>query len=281
MNPKIATVISYCTHDYKWLKPCVEKAKQFSEQVIIPVSDHFFNGAIENRELLDKSYEEVKEVDWLEFEYDPSIYEGMGLQRLNDPFTPTKFMMDIGPREIWFWNQIARLHGFNAINNDIEYVLFLDVDEIVETEKFIPWLDEFPYGNFSAIRFETYFYFRDAKYRAVQTEDWNGITLVKKDKLNDEIFFKHSSERLNFVNFTEGNKLAKTGDKTGTPMIHHYSWVRTKEEMLRKVKSWSHHEDRNWSELVEKEFERDFDVKNDKCFVHDYNYIEVAPYITI
>jgi len=281
MNHKIATVISYCTHDYKWLKPCVEKAKQFSSQVIIPVSDHFFNGEPEDRELLDKSESETEGVDWLEFEYNPSMYEGMGLQRLNDPFTPVKYMVDAGTKEIWFWHQIARLHGFHAVNDDIEYVLFLDVDEIIETEKFIPWLDEFPYRDLSAIRFETYFYFRDIKFRAIPTEDWNGITLVKKDKLNDEIFFKHSSERLNFINFIAGGKLTKIGDKMGTPMIHHYSWVRTKEEMLNKVKSWGHHKDRNWVELVEKEFEREFNTESDTCFVHNYRYDKVTPYITV
>jgi hypothetical protein len=281
MTHNIATVISYCTHDYKWLKHCVEKAKQFSSQVIIPVSDHFFNGEPEDRELLEKSYKEIDGVDWLEFEYDPKLYEGMGLQRLNDPFTPVKYMVDIEPTEIWFWHQISRLQGFNAVSDDIEYVLFLDVDEIVETERFIPWLNTFPYKDFNAIRFDSYFYFRDIKFRAIETEDWNGITLVKKSELNDEIFFKHSSERLNFINFVAGNKVVKIGDKTGTPMMHHYSWVRTKEEMLNKVKSWGHHKDRDWASLVEKEFEREFNPNEDTCFVHGYRYSEISPYITL
>lgn len=277
MNNNIATIISYCTHDYKWLKPCIEHIKPFSNQIIIPISDHFFNGEPEDIELIKKSYEENKDVEFIEFEYNPKQYTG--LQRLNDPFTPVKYMMDIDPKEIWFWNQLARLIGFNQVKDDIEYVLFLDTDEIVDTDRFIQWLNNFPYKEHSAIRFDSYFYFRETKYRAIQTEDWNGITIIKKTALSEDAFFKHSSERLNFINFVSGNKKVKMLGLDGQPMFHHYSWVRTKDEMLRKVKSWSHHLDRNWIELVEKEFERDFNPKTDTCFVHNYNYMEIKPYI--
>jgi hypothetical protein len=39
--------------------------------------------------------------------------------------------------------------------------------------------------------------------------------------------------------------------------------------MLRKVKNWSHKNDRNWDDLIEEEFSRDF---NGKDFVHNYSY---------
>ena len=32
MNHKIATVINYCTHDYKWLRPCVEHVSIFQNK---------------------------------------------------------------------------------------------------------------------------------------------------------------------------------------------------------------------------------------------------------
>jgi hypothetical protein len=52
-------------------------------------------------------------------------------------------------------------------------------------------------------------------------------------------------------------------------MCNHYSWVRTKEEMLRKVTSWAHSNDTNWTALVEEEFSREF---NGTDFVHGYQY---------
>jgi hypothetical protein len=53
------------------------------------------------------------------------------------------------------------------------------------------------------------------------------------------------------------------------PMIHHYSWVRTKEQMLQKVKAWGHNADKDWVSLIEEEFSRPF---NGKCFVNNYSY---------
>ena len=61
-------------------------------------------------------------------------------------------------------------------------------------------------------------------------------------------------------------------------MFHHFSWVRTKEEMLKKVRSWGHKGDRNWIELVEKEFSTDFQ-KTD--FIHGYQYKIVEPLFNI
>ena len=55
----------------------------------------------------------------------------------------------------------------------------------------------------------------------------------------------------------------------GKPMIHHYSWVRTKDEMLKKVLTWGHNKDRDWVKLIEEEFTRPF---NGKCFVNNYEF---------
>ena len=145
MEHKIATVISYCTHDYKWLKPSIDHVRQFSSQIIVPISDHFYNGESEDIDLINKSKEENEGVDFVEFEWNPSLYKDAGLQRLNDPFTPVKYMVDIEPDEIWFWDQMARLLGFNQVSEDIDYVLFLDTDEITDTKRFMEWLgDNYP-----------------------------------------------------------------------------------------------------------------------------------------
>jgi hypothetical protein len=57
--------------------------------------------------------------------------------------------------------------------------------------------------------------------------------------------------------------------KEGLPMLHHFSWVRTKEEMFKKVKNWGHYRDRDWISCIEEEFTRPF---NGKDFVHGYEY---------
>jgi hypothetical protein len=60
------------------------------------------------------------------------------------------------------------------------------------------------------------------------------------------------------------------------PLFHHFSWVRTEQEMLKKVKSWGHKKDRNWEQLVINEFSKPFQGTD---FVHGYSFREVlAPF---
>ena len=276
----ITTVISYCSRSYKFLKPCIQHIKDFSDEIIIPVSDHFFNGDSENCDLINKSIKENPEANFLEFEWNPSLYKNLELQSLNDPFTPVKYMVNINPYEdIWFWNQLQRCIGWE--NTSSKYILFIDADEICHTERFLEWLNIFPYEEYNSIRFDSFFYFLQPSFQSKTTEEWNGITIVKKEALSQETFFLHSSERLNFINFVEGKRKTKTEGLDGMPLWHHYSWVGNKQELLKKTVSWSHNRDRNWEYLIEKEFERDFNPDTDTCFVHNYNYKKVVPYVEV
>ena len=55
-------------------------------------------------------------------------------------------------------------------------------------------------------------------------------------------------------------------------IMHHFSWVRTKEQMLKKVKSWAHQGDKQWVSLIEEEFKYSFKGRD---FVHNYKFIDV------
>ena len=49
-------------------------------------------------------------------------------------------------------------------------------------------------------------------------------------------------------------------------------WVRTKEDMINKVKNWGHKNDKNWIDCVEEEFGRSL---NGTDFIHGYSYTQV------
>ena len=165
----IATIINYCTTDYRFLHYCIEEAKKFSQQIIIPVCSHFFNGEPENRALLQLSYLEHPDVQFVEFSYAEQPY-GM-----YSPLTPFD--------EEWahYWHSTARYVGFHFVH-ECDYVLFLDVDEIVEADRFIKWLQEFNVSDFNALRFSSYFYFREPSNRAIDQFPLNAL-LVKKQAI--------------------------------------------------------------------------------------------------
>jgi len=56
----------------------------------------------------------------------------------------------------------------------------------------------------------------------------------------------------------------------GEVMFDHFSWVRSREVMVKKVMNWGHREDRDWLSLVNKAF--DSDILTTPDFVHGYEY---------
>ena len=83
-NHLITTVINYCSNDYRFIKKCIDEAKKFSHQVIVPVSDHFFDGTKENRDLLNLTYLENPTCEFIEYEFTHKVDEARAILRFGD-----------------------------------------------------------------------------------------------------------------------------------------------------------------------------------------------------
>lgn len=258
---KVASIISFCTNDVRFLKACIEGVKTFSHQVLISVSDHFFNGELENLALLEQIYKQFPDCTFIEFAFDPNeLYGSCAYSREN-------------PDWVHHWHNSARLVAYHFVKEEIDSLFFVDSDEIVESQKFAAWLQK---GcTFNAVRFRTYYYFRETRFQATTWPD--GLLFVKKSALDPD-WLLDSDERMGLFFKMLGRKERFMLGLDGKPMIHHYSWVRTKEEMLKKVTCWGHHWERNWEERVEEEFSRPF---NGTDFVRDYSYREVTPHFDL
>jgi hypothetical protein len=256
---KIATIINYCTNDYKFISHCINEAKIFSEQVIVPVCDHYLDGAPESRELLEKTYNEnLHNAEFCEYKYNRNLFDNL-----------------IGNAK----HAYSRFVGIYKSRDDIDYILFIDSDEIIEGIKFKEYLDKSDFKNYNALLFSCYYYFRDVKFRAKKMED--PCLLVKKSMLSSDMMkqvLSHGQDRIGILSVIPEERRRNILGLDGKPMAHHYSWVRTKEEMIRKVQTFGHKYDRDWISLVEKEFSHEF---NGFDFVHGYEYEVVEPYVSI
>lgn len=259
---KIASVISFCTNDYRYLKSCIEGVARVSSQVIIPVCDHFFDGTLENLQLLEKIYAEFPDCTFIEFAFDPQRLYGTLIQRLLQ-----------SPDWGVHWHNTSRLISYYFLNQEIDYVLFCDVDELFEAEKLMLWAGEFNVADYEALRFSTYWYFREACFQATTYPD--GPLLVKKEVLLPELLL-NEDERMGIFQAIKGKKERLVPGLDGKPMVHHYSWVRTKAEMLKKARSWAHHWERDWETLIEEEYAQEFQGKD---FVRKYQYQKVEPFL--
>ena len=235
------TVICYCTNDYRFIDKCIAEAKLFSDQIVIPVCDHFFNGEPENRLLLEETYAAHPDCTFVEFAYTPG--------KLYSPF-PTYTPSDTG--WIRLWHQTARYIGFLHLKPQIEQVLFLDCDEIPEGDQVLRWLEEGSYRNFNAMRILLYYYALRPTLRAKKLQ--NLVLLARRASLEPRFFF-HPDERYALYRYIEGAKREGVRGVDLKPLFHHYSWVRPSSECLQKADTWGHRDDNDWPDEIRRAFE--------------------------
>lgn len=232
----VSVVISYCSNDKCFIKPLIKQCKIFTDEIVIVSCSHYFNGEKDN-ELEDLS-----------------------------PLGVNHFIFDYLPNnDIKYHHNYARFKGLELSRR--EFVLFLDADEIPDGNLMNNFLMEVGLQHNSIINFKCYWYFREPIYRALRNEICG--LLAHRSLLTENLFFT-PLERWSYKLYNIPS--IEDADHNGLVILHHFSWVKTKSQMLKKVSSWGHHADKNWIELIEKEFEREF---NGYDFVHGYRFESV------
>jgi len=234
----IATLISYCTNDYRFIGKCIAEAGKFSDQIVIAVCDHFFDGTPENRGLLEWTYAEHPACRFVEFAYLPDR-----LYSRYHSLTPEDRDWSI------YWAAATRYIGFHFLDADVDWVLFLDSDEIVEGEAFAEW---FASPGFDAMRLAAWLYAVKPTLRMQRAV--NLPLLVKKNTLVPSTLM-NPLERIGAYLAHPGPKREEVVGRGGRPLVHHYSWTRTKEECYQKTRTWGHRHDADWPRLIEEAFD--------------------------
>jgi hypothetical protein len=236
-NNMVSVVVNYCTNDERFIRKSLNNLLQISDDIIVPISDHFFDGGIEN----------IQSIETLMLEYPTVTFK---LYNWNN----TQF-----PR---YWHNYSRVIGTKLAR--YEWVLYLDSDEMIDAELFQKFLNG-GINQYDSYKLACYWYFREPMYQSTKWED--SPVLVKKHLVNIDVNNKYLEREQMHEILNVSKKRMVTF--TNLPFVHHFSWVRTKEEMLKKVKSWGHNKDKNWVSLVEEEFSREF---NGTDFIHGYEY---------
>lgn len=237
----LTSILHYCTIDFNFLEVNLNQLNKFSDEIIIPICDHLFEGEPENELLLHESIRIINEYNNARY----IIFKWQGKKQ--NP---------------GYYHNLTRKIGTDAAKDG--WLLFVDADEILD-DNFKDWFD-INKNNNNAYWLTAYWYFREPTYRATTTEG-AGLLIKKKQCIWNVNIRKERQQLFNIPNFIDGsNQLI---GYNGIPMMHHYSWVASKENMILKVKNWGHRNDKSWVELIENEFLHFF---NGKDFIHDYNY---------
>ena len=244
---KVSVTIQYSTSDLRFLETNLRQVSKFSDDIIVTMCERYYNGETENAELVERSVKIVNSFENVRLEIIP--WHGRSQYAA-------------------YYHNMSRYTGYRLAKYD--WVLFLDSDEIV-TDEFGAWFDANS-GTDCTYVFGCNWYFRSPHNRA-KREEGAGCLMRKSHCADWDVFnnleLKQFYERL----YREGRLKAHDDTPvyglTGKPMVHHFSWVRNRTEMLTKVQNWGHFQDKNWTELVLNEFTHPF---NGTDFVHNYEY---------
>jgi hypothetical protein len=246
MECNLSVVVLYCSHERDLIDKVIEPLTKISNDVVVVSLSHFFTGEPDSRAL-----EKLKELSETYKEVKPRL-----LQWKYIPGAPQNF-----------WPCEMRLHGFGETDPSKKWVMFVDSDEILrKPDAFNAWFSDLSKQSeqFNAYKLSSYWYFLSPLRRSKVIED--SIVLVQKKSLGMPNFRNYSGEREKLAD----SFVRDVRDLEGDIFFDHFSWVRSKEILLQKVSSWSHRNDKNWTELLLKAYQED--ILTTKDFVHNYEY---------
>jgi hypothetical protein len=236
----ISVIISYCNNDLKFLEKSLLQLKKITDDIFVSYSEYALNGELEDAQLLHT------------------------MKGICNKYGATPCLIEYNPEKPPKYHH--NLFRFVPVwETQYDYIMYLDCDEIIDGDLMKQYLEIKDYENYDAVAFKSYWYFRQMNYRAHLTETAGCMT--RKKFINHNYTFSER-ERWEFVHRPE-MKWIDGVTFNEQIMVHHYSWARSKEEMIKKVTTWAHRGDRDWISLIEEEFSRDF---NGTDFVHQYKY---------
>jgi len=238
----LSAVVPFCSLESDLIDRVVRSLAPVCGRIVVVYLTHFFTGEPdpEAHEIVTRLASEVPEVVPVRVQWNATQ----------------------GKTHQAFWPCELRLRGF--VNTVTPWILMVDADEVLRNaERFAEWFatrKDTP----STPKLANYWYFLSERRRAKPLED--SIVLTHRSLMMFPMFRAFTLERTAFC--VKDERMVK--DLQGEPMFDHFSWVRSPEKLRRKVATWGHREDRNWSEALEVALSQDPLTTPD--FLHGYEF---------
>lgn len=271
----LSIVINYCSNESIFIRSLLKQCVNVQEHVYQSLTKEVKIIVSIGTRLYDMTPESMSHITELQQEF-PSVY--FVWYDVTEP-CPSYPKNPLQQRPKAYWHNVARMEGFRYVLPS-SWVLFLDADEIPQATHFADWIvNVLPHiRNDIALKLANYWYFRKPIYQATSYEDSAVLIHSTRIALTPESLMT-DNERDGICVATQTpvvRNVVHPSDRK--PMIHHYSWVRTPDQLLKKVQLWGHQQDENWEALLKQELEQPFSGTD---FVHGYQYVEVPNFFVI
>lgn len=159
--------------------------------------------------------------------------------------------VDIARDRPYEMHNMSRVCGYeHAVhaNPCVSWVLFLDGDEVPDGESFSVWWRTNTRDSDVAYKFSNYWYFLLSTLRADQTED--SVLMIHSKNIRPHTLLYGERERDSLLQDCPSVH-RRMVDRSAGSMFHHFSWVRSRKDLVKKVTTWGHKGDRPWKQLLE------------------------------
>lgn len=220
----LGIVINYCSNERRFIEACIEECTKVTEHIIISYGSHLYDGTPEVFDTtLITRYPHVR---FIKYEVDITL--------------PNSKLEGVVRRPTAYWCNLARWQGIQAMPLHVDWIMFLDADEIPDGERLKQWMNTTTLNSKSLYKLANYWYFKEVVNQAEVWED--SILLMPRWSLTRSSVF-HDDERDGIIKVTGLPQNRMVVGTDGLPMIHHYSWVRSKEGLIKKLTTWAHRDD--------------------------------------
>lgn len=238
---KIGCVVSYCSLERHFLKHTLRECSKFASHIVVSYADKLYDLTPDNQhnDQLVRIKEDFPHVTFVQYTID-KIDELIDAPELNN-------------RAV-YWHNRARWEGLRVLNPECQYVMFMDADEVPEGDRVKNFLKgtQAPDPLTPAVKFANWWYMREPTLRFRGIED--SVVMVPRTRVatRDSVVLCESERN----NLADAPVVRNVSDGGSSPMFHHFSWVRTPEDLVRKVQLWGHRNDRDWETAVRTELAR-------------------------
>lgn len=255
---RVGATISYCSNERAFLKAIIYQLGLAGiSNVAVAYGSHLYDGTPEP-DVPESLKSEFPLVSWCRYEVDLS--------------KDMSKMPGVVRRPSAYWHNLARSTAVAALGDSVDWVLLLDSDEVPDGLSLRAWLDATALNTDSAYKLANYWYFKEATWQALTLED--SVLLVPRRVLNDStIYNDYERDDILRVSGIRCERSVKGMD--GAPMFHHYSWVRGREGLTTKLRTWAHRDDMFMGVSVEKLIEYVYMNDSPNDVVHNYEYRNV------
>jgi len=262
--PTISVIINFCSNESMFLDALLTEVQKFSHDIVVSYGSKLYDGKDEDFELIASFKDKYPLVTFSCYEVNKSL--DMSKQR------------GVVRRPTAYWHNLARWTALQHLKTPAStpdnWVFILDADEIPEGDRVKQWLDHYsPLLNPThCYKIATYWYFKLPIFQAKTYED--SILLMHRSHLTEDTIF--GDYERDYTIHKSGTHLQRSiMGLDGMPMWHHFSFVRTKEGIKRKLSSWAHVDDFFKGANVDNIVNFMYKDNNPNDFVHHYEYNQV------